>query len=450
MEGLNFFDSFWTETYQNLNRLMAVDRPDFIFADFLDQAGIDMMNKWQIPLAVSYIQTPFWMAPQSYIPGLPGMQQRCQTSEHASLWDRFYEEFWSLWFLFSLKDMIVPRRKMRKEAGAPSFRLMRKPNYLALVNSCFGVEVPKDLPPSIVPVGPILGPDWAPLTELEPFLETHKKVVYLAFGTHIILPAWRLERIVEGLTYAIRAGYLDGVIWAMKSTRADLQGLNMHATLDFKSILTGKTPDWKIVSWAPQRAILDHPSTCLFLTQCGNMSMMEALYHGVPILALPSWGDHIPNAKRVESAGVGMQMDRNKFTVNELLEKTRKITQDVDGSFLRNVLRLQRLVSVASRRKSLAADKIEEVMYDHELRFEHSPHEKEWNPRAGDFSAVGNEIRPLHLQTADSRMSWFRSSNADMWLASAIGLTLCTFGSWYTVDVLRAWYTRGGFSSGGW
>jgi hypothetical protein len=370
---------------------------------------------------------PTHMVPRKYIPGLPGTQQKCLTSEHASLWDRFAEEIWAVKFFVALSRFIVWRRRVRRDAGAPPPVLSRNPDYLVLVNNCWGIEVPKDLPPLICPIGPVLSESFAPLTSdtaLTEFFNSRKKVLYMAFGSHLDLPVWRMKRLIRGINAALQANHIDGVVWAMKVLKTDLntdgdhEGEYTEFAVDYDGILNNRNPQWKVLHWAPQRAILDHPCTSLFTTHCGASSTMEAVYHGVPVIAMPVNGDQLANGKRLEQAGLGFNVDKNRFTAAELSEKIRLITEDVDGSFARNVLRMRRVAAVSSRRKYLAADLIEESIYDHELRFENSPHDGEWKKTVGQpFDGVGRELRPMRLQTAEARMSWVKANNVDMWLA---------------------------------
>ncbi|RFU33278.1 hypothetical protein B7463_g3072, partial [Scytalidium lignicola] len=432
LECLMFFDSFWKEAFDTLDILMgSPERPDFILADLLDHSCIDMMNKWHVPLAVHYPQMPWMFVPQKYIPGLPGFQRKLITSENASLWDRIREDMFALSLLFSMRHYGKWRAKMRKAAGAPPSPLMRKPNYLVFVNSCFGLEVPKDLPPLMTPIGPILSENYDPLgDELSSFLSSHHRVVYIAFGSHVKLSAWRIRAMIQGATSAMRSSDIDGVVWAMKIAKDGIQQLHLEQgpepdSIDYQAILTNSHSQWKFIPWAPQRAILAHTSTRLFITHCGAASTNEATFHGVPMLALPIYGDQIANSRRAAAAGVALTLDKNAFTAHELLEKMQFILRDVDDSFARNVLRMKRIVTITSKRKELAADLIEEVLYDHELRWECSIHDDEWKGRSyiegleEGFNGVGRELRPMHLQTADARMGWVKGNNWDIWFVYA-------------------------------
>ncbi|KAL8696278.1 MAG: hypothetical protein Q9201_007739 [Fulgogasparrea decipioides] len=111
------------------------------------------------------------------------------------------------------------------------------------------------------------------------------------------------------------------------------------------------------------------------------------------------YGDQLPNSMRLSAAGVAEIVSKDDPAVASTLSaKIGQVLEDPEGRYARDVLRLQRIAASASRRKTLAADLVEEVMYDHELRF-------------GDCGVERRKARrPMHLQTADMRMSWWRAS----------------------------------------
>jgi glucuronosyltransferase len=57
----------------------------------------------------------------------------------------------------------------------------------------------------------------------------------------------------------------------------------------------------------------------LFITQCGLQSVQEAVYHGVPILAVPIFGDQKYNAKKIATEEIGLQLPFRDITKEELL-----------------------------------------------------------------------------------------------------------------------------------
>jgi hydroquinone glucosyltransferase len=51
-----------------------------------------------------------------------------------------------------------------------------------------------------------------------------------------------------------------------------------------------------VPSWAPQVLVLKHPSTGGFLTHCGWNSTLEAVTHGMPMIAWPLYAEQRMNA----------------------------------------------------------------------------------------------------------------------------------------------------------
>ncbi|RYP02284.1 hypothetical protein DL764_005850 [Monosporascus ibericus] len=398
--------------------LAKTTRRDFIVADFfVDAAALDMQVEFGVPCAVVYPQMPFLMAPVPCIPGQPGFQvdMTALTREHASMWARLRNETVILWALPHIVPWMRWRNAMRRGARVkhkvPS---EPKPNFLVLVNSFFGLEMPKELPPLIAAIGPVLADEYPALDSTSSrFMDSHSRTIYIALGTHVILPERDVLKIFSGLVLALDAGFINCVIWS----RANGEVINLGGVLD------GKHPDFLIPLFAPQRSILYHPNTALYLTHGGGSSAQEALFHGVRVvdsikndgslkrvLTLGIYFDQLSNSAKLGIAGVGLSLDKFTFSPEEICTKIGELVQDKSGLFARNVERMKHIARVASKRKNLAADLVEEVMYDTELRFDKN----------------GKEILPMHLQTADARMSSWRAKNWDLYTA-ALGMLVLPF-----------------------
>jgi UDP-glucoronosyl/UDP-glucosyl transferase len=441
IECKKFYDSWWPEVYRGLQDVVTLSRPDFIFSDYQVEAARDIAQEHCIPLATMWPQMPWLMVPHKWIPGEPGTQVRCLTSEHASLWDRLYDQTYLVRYVPQLLHLYRWTRQMRRENGVQRMPSLKpKPDYLLLVNSFWGLEPAKDVPPLIQPVGPILSNSYPPLDEqCSPFLDRKGKVVYVAFGTHVIASPDKLERLIRGLAMALEEGSIDGVVWAMRMTaRKQLDPTQTYPVSSAKGslcyttedLLSNRHPEWLFLDYAPQRAILDHSSTKVFLTHAGPSSANEAVYHGTPMISMPFYGDQIQHNLRLVAAGVAKSLDKDHFTARQVAVLVRDVVGDPDGEISRNAKRMQRIAHVASRRKHVAADLIEEHLYDWDLRFEINPGEvsHEAVGRSPDENGGrGQQLGPMHLQTADVRMSWIRASNMDEYLLFGLAC-LATWG----------------------
>ncbi|PWA21805.1 UDP-glucuronosyl/UDP-glucosyltransferase [Artemisia annua] len=62
-------------------------------------------------------------------------------------------------------------------------------------------------------------------------------------------------------------------------------------------------------SWAPQIAVLNHPSTGAFLSHCGWNSTLESVKHGVPVIGWPMYAEQRMNATILSNeVGVAVKM----------------------------------------------------------------------------------------------------------------------------------------------
>ncbi|XP_076455912.1 UDP-glucuronosyltransferase 2A2-like [Babylonia areolata] len=88
----------------------------------------------------------------------------------------------------------------------------------------------------------------------------------------------------------------------------------------FRSNLTSPDPT-KILTapWIPQNDLLGHPHTKVFVSHCGQNGQYEALYHAVPIVAMPLFYDQHYNAERVRVKGFAEVLDLKACTAEELM-----------------------------------------------------------------------------------------------------------------------------------
>ncbi|KAF8094078.1 hypothetical protein N665_0370s0013 [Sinapis alba] len=84
----------------------------------------------------------------------------------------------------------------------------------------------------------------------------------------------------------------------------------------------------KIITWAPQVAVLGHPAVGGFVTHCGWNSILESLWFGVPMAAWPIYAEQQFNAFRmVEEVGVAAEI-RKDYRRDNLLGESEMVTAE--------------------------------------------------------------------------------------------------------------------------
>ncbi|KAF0534187.1 UDP-Glycosyltransferase/glycogen phosphorylase [Gigaspora margarita] len=114
------------------------------------------------------------------------------------------------------RDYLNHINARRAEVGvSKSHDFREKANTLFLTNSFFGFEVPTAWLPIHQEIGPIL-PDTFPnlSSDLELFLSTHLKTMYIALGTAVYTTPKNYAILLQSALELINRNILDGVIWS--------------------------------------------------------------------------------------------------------------------------------------------------------------------------------------------------------------------------------------------
>lgn len=141
------------------------------------------------------------------------------------------------------------------------------------------------------------------------FLESHKKVILVAFGQHTVAFGQDIHMILQNLLKLMEQGHIDGIMWARLSQEQLPVTIIQTSSRTYSSQDIVNHPDIHLMAWAPQYAILQHPSTCFFISHGGVGSLHEALYSGVRLFVYTFFGDQRANTKGIELIGVGKQIE---------------------------------------------------------------------------------------------------------------------------------------------
>lgn len=130
-------------------------------------------------------------------------------------------------------------------------------------------------------------------------------VIYVSFGSNATLSPEEIMELAIGLETSGQP-----FLWVIRCDTAESEQLSGLLPEGFESRTKGRG---RIVSWAPQVAVLEHEAVGGFLTHCGWNSTLESLWMGVPMLGCPKRAEQKTNARFIaEEWGVGMLLGGRK------------------------------------------------------------------------------------------------------------------------------------------
>ena len=75
-------------------------------------------------------------------------------------------------------------------------------------------------------------------------------------------------------------------------------------------------------------AVLAHRNVKVFITHGGLLGSTEAIYHGVPVIGIPIFGDQQLNMARAERAGYGLTVNYQNLTQDALTWALKEVLYD--------------------------------------------------------------------------------------------------------------------------
>nr|CAB3463507.1 unnamed protein product [Digitaria exilis] len=185
--------------------------------------------------------------------------------------------------------------------------------------------------PAIHPVGPLVwtrpvGEDMNH-DECMRWLDQQPRgsVVYVSFGSGGTLTWEQTAELALGLELS-----QCRFIWAVKRPHQSSSNGAFFGTQEGEDISLDFLPEGFVErtrgfglvmqSWAPQTAILGHPSVGCFVTHCGWNSILESVVNGVPMVAWPLYAEQHMNAAMVEvqiGVAIRAKVDTDQFISRE-------------------------------------------------------------------------------------------------------------------------------------
>ncbi|XP_063836917.1 UDP-glucosyltransferase 2-like isoform X2 [Ostrinia nubilalis] len=206
---------------------------------------------------------------------------------------------------------------------------------ILFVNTDPAVDRPRSVPANVISIaGYHIDANPGPLPkDLETILDSSSKgVIYFSMGSVLKSSAFPEHLIADLLKLFGELPYT--VLWK------------------FEKELTGAPKNVHVRAWFPQASILAHPNVKLFITHGGLLSTLEAANAGVPILAVPMFGDQPSNAARAVRAGVARKVDFSHHMADELRKELNEMLSN--DSYLKTAQSVSKLF----RKRPVAPSKL--------------------------------------------------------------------------------------------
>ncbi|CAL5367649.1 unnamed protein product [Camellia sinensis] len=187
--------------------------------------------------------------------------------------------------------------------------------------------------PNILPIGPLLASNrlgssagyfWPEDSTCLEWLDQQpaNSVIYVAFGSFTVIDNIQFQQLASGLERTNRP-----FLWVV---RPDIADENNDAYPEgFKERVATRG---RMVGWAPQQKVLNHPSVACFLSHCGWNSTMEGLSNGIPFLCWPYFADQFLNQSYicdVWKVGLGFNCDESGIIKQgEIKDKVEQLLND--------------------------------------------------------------------------------------------------------------------------
>ncbi|CAG4952911.1 unnamed protein product [Colias eurytheme] len=230
-------------------------------------------------------------------------------------------------FYFKTLYYFVSQRNNQQELAKyfddiPPLEELAREIKVLLIYHNFILTSSKLFPANVIEVGGYHVSESKPLTgDLRKFIdEAEHGVVYISFGSVIkssVMPDDKLQAILGAMSE-----FPQRFIWKWESKTKLLDENKLY-----------------LAKWLPQVDILGHPKTLAFLSHGGMGGTTEAIHFGVPMVAVPVFGDQPSNAAAIEESGLGVQLQIRDLTKETLVAAFKKV---LDPQFKNNVKRLSK------------------------------------------------------------------------------------------------------------
>ncbi|CAH1792240.1 unnamed protein product [Owenia fusiformis] len=225
---------------------------------------------------------------------------------------------------FNIRNLMALRDKYQINTTVNAMYSVSERVDMFFSNNHIALDYPRPHMPNHIYIGGLyLEPAKSLNAKFQDIVDNSQGVIIISLGSMDIppLPMYQFEKMAEvfsNLPYT--------VIWKYKGIKPKSTGDNIYLS-----------------PWIPQNDLLGHSKTKLFVSHCGISSTFEAMYHGIPVLALPLGTDQPYHSKQLTiRAKMAIELDAKSFTAVELNDAILKLFND--ASYAENAQKMSGLI----------------------------------------------------------------------------------------------------------
>lgn len=300
-------------------RLLSYPNPNYSSTTNSIQSSLGLGNHFNCPvIGVTTFGVSHWTNiiastpnPTSYNPNIFSPY-----TEHMTFLQRFDNTFiwWMEEILWNLLNYPMQNRIYEKYLKKDSHSLMKVIKNVSLIlnNQHFSSASIKPTMPNIIDIGGItVDPNVKPLPkEIKAFLDSATDgAIVFSMGSIIRAVQWpdhKRKAFVKAF-----GKIKEKVLWKYEN-----------------DTLPNKPDNVMINQWIPQRDVLAHPNVKLFITHGGLLGTTEANYEGIPMLAVPIFGDQKMNMKMARDKGFTFILDFENLSEETVTAALKKALTD--------------------------------------------------------------------------------------------------------------------------
>ncbi|XP_065199764.1 UDP-glucosyltransferase 2-like [Planococcus citri] len=288
-----------------------------------------------------------------FIPSITPLRNTIFTTK-MNFWQRFENFFQyglTYWYhnIIQNKDMERHAREIFNMTLPSDEELNRKPALAFYNNHPSFISRPKS--PNVIDIAGIHIKEAKKLPrDIEEFIEgAPNGVILFSFGTTIKASSMGSEKL-KAITDALSV-IPQRVLWRVND-------LN----------ITDVSPNVKLGTWFPQRDILEHKKVIAFISHCGLLGTLEAIYTTTPVIGVPFMLDQFQNANILVERGVGIYVDYFSMNKESLIDAIEEITKN--NKYRENIIKWSKII------QDRPMSPLDEALYwtEYVLKHQGAPH----------------------------------------------------------------------------